>query len=76
MSLNYIKQLGLKDTLCKRERPARLDFPTNISLVSPMSTWKGEGFYVEFFYMCLPLGIGVENVKGYEYPDIYRDLDV
>ena len=62
LSLNYIKQLGLKDTLCKRERPARLDFPTNISLVPPMSTWKGEGFYVELSLICplnIPIFIGI-----------------
>ena len=23
-----------------------------------------EGYYVEFFYTCLPLGVGVKNVKG------------
>ena len=51
-SLNYIKELGLKDTLWKRERSTQLDFPTNISLMPPISTWKGEGFYVELFLIC------------------------
>ena len=50
--LNYIKELGLKDTLLKRERSTQLDFPTNISLMPPISTWKGEGFYVELFLIC------------------------
>ena len=49
---NYIKQLGLKDTLFKREWPAQLDCLTNISLVPPISTWKEEGFYVELFLIC------------------------
>ena len=48
----YKKQLGLKDTLWKRERSTQLDFPTNISLMPPISTWKGEGFYVELFLIC------------------------
>ena len=52
LSLNYIKELGLKDTLWKRERSTQLDFPTNISLMPPISTWKGEGFYVELFLIC------------------------
>ena len=52
ISLNYIKELGLKDTLWKRERSTQLDFPTNISLMPPISTWKGEGFYVELFLIC------------------------
>ena len=52
ISLNYIKELGLKDTLWKRERSTQLDFPTNISLMPPISTWKGEGFYLELFLIC------------------------
>ena len=38
LSINYIKQLGLKDTLCKRERPAHLYFPEKISLVPPINS--------------------------------------
>ena len=52
VSLNYIKELGLKDTLWKREQSTQLDFPTNISLMLPISTWKGEGFYVELLLIC------------------------
>ena len=37
---------------------------------------RGRFLRRAFFDLCLPLGIGVENVKGCEYPDIYRDLDV
>ena len=32
--------------------------------VPPITTTKEEGFYVDFFYMCLSLGVGVEKVKG------------
>ena len=36
---------------------------TIASLCLPITTTKEEGFYVEFFDMCLSLEVGVENVK-------------
>ena len=41
----------------------RRRYPTIASLCVPITTTKGEGYYVEFFYTWLPLGVGVKNVK-------------
>ena len=42
----------------------RRRYPTIGSLCSSITTTKLEGYYVEFFYTYLPLGVGVKNVKG------------
>ena len=43
----------------------RRRYRTIASLCAPITTTKGEGYYVEFFFdTCLPLGVGVKNVKG------------
>ena len=50
---------GINERVLLRRR-----YPTIGSLCAPITTIKGEGYYVEFFYTCLPLGIVVKNVKG------------
>ena len=43
----------------------RRHYPTIGYFCAPITTIKGEGYYVEFFFnMCLSLGVGVKNVKG------------
>ena len=49
VSLNYIKQNRLKDTLWKRERPAQMALPPIVTSIPPGTTIKGEGFYVKLF---------------------------
>ena len=44
VSLNYIKELGLKDTLWKQERPAQIAFPSIVSSMPPISTRKGSKY--------------------------------
>ena len=49
VSLNYIKQLGLKDTLWKREWPAQMALTTIVSLVPPsLVLKKGKVFTFSF----------------------------
>ena len=45
----HIKQLGLKDTLWKREWPAQMAFPPIVTSMLLITTFKGDGFYVELF---------------------------
>ena len=49
ISLNYIKQLGLKDTLSIRRRQAEMAYSIIATLVSPLRRTKGGGPYVEIF---------------------------
>ena len=49
LSLNYIKQLGLKDTLNIRRRRAEMAYSSIATLVSPLRRTKGGGPYVELF---------------------------
>ena len=49
VSLNYIKQLGLKDALWKREQLAQMTLPLIVTLMPAGNTIKGEGFYVNLF---------------------------
>ena len=49
ISLNYIKQNRLKDTLWKREGPSKMALANIASLMLPGTTMKGEGFYVKPF---------------------------
>ena len=49
LSLNYIKQNRLKDTLWKRERPAQMALLPIVTSMPPGTTPKWEGFYVEIF---------------------------
>ena len=65
VSLNYIKQLGLKDTLSIRCRQAEMAYSIIATLVSPLRSTTGGGPYVELFYGCLPLGVMGQNEKGY-----------
>ena len=46
-----MKQNRLKDTLWKRERPAQMAFPNIATLMPPVTTIKGEGYYVELFFI-------------------------
>ena len=51
----------------KRERLAQRASLAIATLVSPISTTKGQGFYVELFLdMYLPLGVEVQNIKRNE----------
>ena len=48
----------------KRERPAQRASLAITTLVSPITTTKGQGFYVEFFLdTCLFLGVEIQNVR-------------
>ena len=48
----------------KRERLAQRASLAIATLVSPISTTKGQGFYVELFLdTYLPLGVEVQNIK-------------
>ena len=49
VSLNYIKQLGLKDTMHKRRRRAEMAFQINAMLVSPDTMTKEGGPHIFFF---------------------------
>ena len=52
----------------KRERLAQRASQAIATLVSPISTTKEQGFYVELFLdMYLPLGVAVQNIKRNEY---------
>ena len=67
MGINYLStnlygslRFGTNERVLLRWR-----YPTIASLCAPITTTKGEGYYVKFFFdMCLPLGVGVKNVKG------------
>ena len=54
----------LRDVVANVRVLLRRRYPTIASLCAPITTTKGEGYYVKFFYTCLPLGVGVKNVKG------------
>ena len=48
----------------KRERPAQRASLAITTLVSPIATTKGQGFYIEIFLdTCLFLGVEVQNVN-------------
>ena len=53
-SLNSIKQLRLKDPRYKRDRLAQMAFLTIETLVPPMTTTQGQGFYIEIFLIDPP----------------------
>ena len=71
-----MKQNRLKDTLWKRERPAQMAFPKIATLMPPVTTIKGEGFYVEPFLIQPCHWSSSRKRKGHRNHDIYRDRDV
>ena len=50
-SLNYIKQLGLRDILSIRRRRAEMAYSIIATLVSPLRSTTGGGPYVELFFI-------------------------
>ena len=50
----------------KRERLAKSPSPAIATLVSPITTTKRQGFYVEFFSdISLPPGVEIQNEKDF-----------
>ena len=48
----------------KRERPAQRASLAIATLVFPITTSKGQGFYVKLFlHICLFLGVTVQNIN-------------
>ena len=59
----------------KREQLAQRASQAIATLVSPISTTKGQGFYVELFLdMYLPLGVEVQNIKRNEYQAFFTAI--
>ena len=65
--IHLMTEQSLISYFCSRSRKnervlLRRRNPPIATSMPPGTTIKGEGYYVEFFYTCLPLGVGVKNV--------------